>query len=195
MARAPWLQLGSPGPSQTLFPHWLQPSLPMAVSDVSFSKAIYSWHRNTSTARAGASEEGSQLKNRSVSPSASLTVPAGCSAPVHTPGWQAALFIPFVSYPCPAGSLSIHPAGPPFLSSLLFQNSAAQAGAAPRAEPLQLNLHFKPTPWARFIRLSTNLGYFVMPQSSCGAREVLVVPQTCGNWVLPVLLWGLGMLW
>lgn len=44
--------------------------------------------------------------------------------------------------------------------------------------------------------LNTTLGYFVMLQSSCGAGEVLVVPQAWhGNQVLPVLVWGLGTFW
>lgn len=78
----------SPLPSHTQFPHRFQPR----VSDVLFGTAIYSWHRNTNTARGGIPQKTPRLCPHSECHS----VPAQCSAPVHPPGWQAPLCISFV---------------------------------------------------------------------------------------------------
>lgn len=168
----------------------------MAVPDALFSKAVYLWYRNTNTPGVGASEEGSQQKNPTLflSPQCPpLQVSLFLQTPQldHSPGWQAPLFISFVTLSQPLLCLCVLSPGWVTLLCPLCYSKAQQFTSA---QPLQLNLHFRPTTWARFIHFNTNLGCFVMPQSSRGAREVLVVPQTWhGNRVLPVLEWGLGM--
>lgn len=171
----------SPLPSHTQFPHRFQPR----VSDVLFGTPVYSWHRNTNTARGGIPQK---------------------TPPGFVPTLSVTLFLHS------AQLLSIHLAGRHLSASPLFcyPNSCCASVHSPflilfvipklstsqwGAQPLQLNLHFRPT-GTGFIHLSTTLGYFVMPQSAREAGEVLVVPQTWhGNRVLPVLVWDLGMFW
>lgn len=173
----------SPTPSQTLPPHRSQPGFPVAVSNVLFGEAIYFWHRNRNTARAGTSKEGSQQNNSSIlSPQCSrlqvsLTLPPVSSAPaplrVHPAGWQHLSLSPLL---CCPNSVSTHLAGSPFL--------IPQLGLHP-----ELNLCISDPLPGPDLFLNTSLGCFVMLQSSCGAGEVLMVPQAWrGNQVLPVLV-------
>lgn len=109
------------------------------VSNVVFGKATYSWHRSTSTARAGASEEGSKRKNPWVlAPRCPLcrgdiaAVPESSAVSIT---WLAPLFIAFEVIPTPAVCLG-H-------SSCPLCHS--------KAPPLQLRLHFSPTAGTTFI--------------------------------------------
>lgn len=188
----------SPAPSQTLPPHRSQPGFPMAESQMFCLVKPFIPGTEIQTQpelvppRRVPNKRTPRFYPLSVplykSHSLFLQCPQLLPLCVHLPGWQHLSLSPLLCYSDSfCVSMSTHLAGSPFLIPRL--------GLHPELNLCSSVCISDPLPGPDLF-LNTSLGYFVMLQSSCGAGEVLVVPQAWhGNQVLPVLVWGLGTFW
>lgn len=193
--------------SHTRFPHQFDPT---AVSGVSFCNAICSWHSNTETPGAGASEEDPQqwnpwafIPSQSTCTQILLFLPSPCSRPplcVQPARWH---------HPSPCPLLSERSAipgsfrvslrcrspwlAPPVLVPFVIPKAGSSQPLVSLGSRPDLNLHLNlqsanRAPWTRCVGFKTEvlISFLRYPPSAGRSAKI---------WCVPVCLWLLNPRW